>query len=109
MNFLMLKKTFLWYLPKQLSSDSDSAPAVSLTSDASDELFFTGVWMSTIENQSDPQIVTVQSTSSFVLEDSVILPPLEEEKASANIDDDPRKENILVFDKIWIASLKTLN
>ena len=78
---------------------SDSAPAVSLTSDASDELFFTGVWMSTIENQSDPQIVTVQSTSSFVLEDSVILPPLEEEKASASIDDDPREENILVFDK----------
>ena len=86
----------------------ESTSMVSLSSDASDELFSTGVWMSSVENQSDPQIVTVQSTSSCILENSIILPPLQEENtntnvsnvANGNIDNDTREENISFFDKI---------
>ena len=41
--------------------------------------------MSGIENQSDTQIAAVQSTSSSILENSIILPPLEEENTNINI------------------------
>ena len=65
------------------SFSSSAVPEVSLTSDESDELFFTGIWMSAIDNQSEPQILSVTPT---IPEMSKFFAPLEEENVSTTSD-----------------------
>ena len=75
-------------IPPSPTRQSTNHSSVTLTSDPSDELIFSGVWLSPILNQSEPQIVhvatndtTIDSTTSVSIDENFST-ILEEENGS---------------------------